>query len=89
MVASLTAERDGDLRKAALNCLATGYKILGEFKVTSFWMLSNETLYSCYNISNGCPLNFDVGDDIWKNVGKLTEAQRSMLDEKFKWKVSY
>lgn len=36
MVASLTAERDGDLRKAALNCLATGYKILGEFKVTSF-----------------------------------------------------
>ncbi|PWA59320.1 ARM repeat superfamily protein [Artemisia annua] len=54
MVASLTSERDGDLRKAALNCLATGYKILG--------------------------------DDIWKNVGKLTEAQRSMLDEKFKWK---
>ncbi|GKA64017.1 protein MOR1 isoform X1, partial [Tanacetum coccineum] len=57
MVASLTAERDGELRKAALNCLATGYKILG--------------------------------DDIWKNVGKIEEAQRSMLDEKFKWKVSY
>jgi hypothetical protein len=29
IVASLTAERDGDIRKAALNALATGYKILG------------------------------------------------------------
>jgi len=28
-VASLTAERDGETRKAALNTLATGYKILG------------------------------------------------------------
>ncbi|KAM7500819.1 hypothetical protein LguiA_025233 [Lonicera macranthoides] len=55
IVASLTAERDGDLRKAALNTLATGYKILG--------------------------------DDIWKYVGKLSEAQRSMLDDRFKWKA--
>lgn len=54
IVASLTAERDGELRKAALNCFASGYKILG--------------------------------DDIWKYVGKVNEAQRSMLDEKFKWK---
>ncbi|KAL4563558.1 hypothetical protein LXL04_027601 [Taraxacum kok-saghyz] len=54
IVASLTAERDGELRKAALNCFAIGYKILG--------------------------------DEIWKYVGKLSEAQRSMLDEKFKWK---
>ncbi|KAL0442796.1 UNVERIFIED_CONTAM: protein MOR1 [Sesamum latifolium] len=30
IVASLTAERDGDTRKAALNTLATGYKILGD-----------------------------------------------------------
>ena len=29
IVASLTAERDGETRKAALNSLATGYKILG------------------------------------------------------------
>lgn len=29
IVASLTAERDGEIRKAALNALATGYKILG------------------------------------------------------------
>lgn len=29
IVASLTAERDGETRKAALNTLATGYKILG------------------------------------------------------------
>lgn len=55
IVAGLTAERDGEIRKAALNTLATGYKILGE--------------------------------DIWKYVGKLTDAQRSMLDDRFKWKV--
>ncbi|CAL5437037.1 unnamed protein product [Camellia sinensis] len=48
LVASLTAERDGEIRKAALNTLATGYKIFG--------------------------------DDIWRYVGKLTEAQRSVLD---------
>uniref|UniRef100_A0A2P2MMY9 Protein MOR1 n=1 Tax=Rhizophora mucronata TaxID=61149 RepID=A0A2P2MMY9_RHIMU len=54
IVASLTAERDGEIRKAALNTLATGYKHLG--------------------------------DDIWKYVGKLTDAQRSMLDDRFKWK---
>ncbi|XP_011096260.1 protein MOR1 isoform X1 [Sesamum indicum] len=55
IVACLTAERDGDTRKAALNTLATGYKILG--------------------------------DDIWRFVGKLNEAQRSMLDDRFKWKA--
>ncbi|XP_054776764.1 protein MOR1 [Prosopis cineraria] len=55
IVASLTAERDGETRKAALNTLATGYKILGE--------------------------------DIWKYVGKLTDAQKSMLDDRFKWKI--
>ncbi|XVF23003.1 hypothetical protein REPUB_Repub13aG0000300 [Reevesia pubescens] len=54
-VASLTAERDGEIRKAALNTLATGYKVLG--------------------------------DDIWRYVGKLTDAQKSMLDDRFKWKV--
>ncbi|KAI8012701.1 Protein MOR1 [Camellia lanceoleosa] len=31
LVASLTAELDGEIRKAALNTLATGYKIFGEF----------------------------------------------------------
>ncbi|KAM7271007.1 hypothetical protein ACFE04_030221 [Oxalis oulophora] len=55
IVASLTSERDGEIRKAALNTLATGYKILGE--------------------------------DIWRYVGKLTDAQKSMLDDRFKWKV--
>ncbi|KAL3851295.1 hypothetical protein ACJIZ3_013177 [Penstemon smallii] len=55
IVASLTAERDGETRKAALNALATGYKMLG--------------------------------DDIWRYVGKLTDAQRSMLDDRFKWKA--
>ncbi|XP_057424605.1 protein MOR1 [Lotus japonicus] len=55
IVASLTAERDGEIRKAALNTLATGYKILGE--------------------------------DIWRFVGKLTDAQKSMLDDRFKWKI--
>ncbi|XP_050225850.1 protein MOR1 isoform X2 [Mercurialis annua] len=55
IVASLTAERDGETRKAALNALAAGYKILG--------------------------------DDIWRYTGKLTDAQKSMLDDRFKWKV--
>ncbi|GAB2298703.1 Protein MICROTUBULE ORGANIZATION 1, variant 2 [Dionaea muscipula] len=55
IVASLTAERDGEIRKASLNTLATGYKILGE--------------------------------DIWRFLGKLTDAQRSMIDEKFKSKA--
>ncbi|KAL7243803.1 hypothetical protein ACSBR1_016095 [Camellia fascicularis] len=55
LVASLTAERDGEIRKVALNTLATGYKIFG--------------------------------DDIWRYVGKLTEAQRSVLDDRFKWKA--
>ncbi|XP_052730932.1 protein MOR1 isoform X4 [Vigna angularis] len=54
-VASLTAERDGETRKAALNTLATCYKILG--------------------------------NDIWDFVGNLSDAQRSMLDDRFKWKV--
>lgn len=38
-----------------------------------------------------CIVNFYFcfsGDDIWKYVGKLSEAQRSMLDDRFKWKVS-
>ncbi|KAF9673107.1 hypothetical protein SADUNF_Sadunf11G0114300 [Salix dunnii] len=55
LVASLTAERDGETRKAALNTLATGYQILGE--------------------------------DIWRYLGKLTDAQKSMIDDRFKWKV--
>uniref|UniRef100_A0A1D1XIA6 Protein MOR1 n=1 Tax=Anthurium amnicola TaxID=1678845 RepID=A0A1D1XIA6_9ARAE len=55
LVAGLTSERDGELRKAALNALATAYKILGE--------------------------------DIWRYVGKLSDAQKSMLDDRFKWKA--
>ncbi|KAF6163136.1 hypothetical protein GIB67_025000 [Kingdonia uniflora] len=55
LVASLTSERDGDLRKAALNTLAAAYK--------------------------------NLGDDIWRYVGKLTDAQKSMLDDRFKWKA--
>ncbi|XP_057847026.2 protein MOR1 isoform X2 [Cryptomeria japonica] len=54
-VAALTSERDGEIRKAALNTSATAYKILGE--------------------------------DIWRFVGKLSDAQKSMLDDKFKWKA--
>ncbi|GAB4831233.1 Protein MICROTUBULE ORGANIZATION 1 [Ancistrocladus abbreviatus] len=55
IVAGLTAERDGEIRKASLNTLATGYKILGE--------------------------------DIWRYMGRLTDAQRSMIDENFKSKA--
>ena len=28
------------------------------------------------------------GEDIWRYVGKLMDAQKSMLDDRFKWKVS-
>ncbi|XP_072993641.1 protein MOR1-like isoform X1 [Typha latifolia] len=55
LVAGLVSERDGEIRKAALNMLATAYKNLGE--------------------------------DVWKYVGKLSDAQRSMLDDRFKWKA--
>ncbi|OAY83553.1 protein MOR1 isoform X1 [Ananas comosus] len=55
LVAGLTSERDGEIRKAALNTLATAYKNLGE--------------------------------DVWRCVGKLSDAQRSMLDDRFKWKA--
>ncbi|KAH7416157.1 hypothetical protein KP509_14G078100 [Ceratopteris richardii] len=55
LVAVLTSERDGELRKSALQTLSIAYKILG--------------------------------DDIWRHVGKLSDAQRSMLDDKFKWKA--
>ncbi|KAL5730206.1 Protein MICROTUBULE ORGANIZATION 1 [Ranunculus cassubicifolius] len=55
LVAALTSERDGEIRKAALNALVTAYKHLGE--------------------------------DIWRFVGKLSDAQKSMMDEKFKWKA--
>ncbi|XXG85325.1 hypothetical protein AAC387_Pa11g0421 [Persea americana] len=54
-VAGLTSERDGEIRKAALNTLTTAYK--------------------------------NLGDDIWKYVGKLSDAQKSMLDDRFKWKA--
>ncbi|KAG1338209.1 protein MOR1 [Cocos nucifera] len=55
LVAGLTSERDGEIRKAALNMMATAYKNLGE--------------------------------DVWRYVGKLSDAQKSMLDDRFKWKA--
>ncbi|XP_038980798.1 protein MOR1-like isoform X4 [Phoenix dactylifera] len=55
LVAGLTSERDGEIRKAALNTMATAYKNLGE--------------------------------DVWRYVGKLSDAQKSMLDDRFKWKA--
>ena len=30
-----------------------------------------------------------LGDVIWRYVGKVTEAQRSMQDDRFKWKAYY
>ena len=30
-----------------------------------------------------------TGDDVWRYVGKLSDAQRSMLDDRFKWKVCF
>eukprot|EP00850_Spirogloea_muscicola_P001145 SM000004S15015 [mRNA] locus=s4:723804:739200:- [translate_table: standard] len=54
-IASLSTERDADLRKAALNALATAYTILG--------------------------------DDVWKHLGKVSETQKGLIEDKFKWKV--
>ncbi|KAG6392223.1 hypothetical protein SASPL_146436 [Salvia splendens] len=84
IVASLTAERDGDTRKAALNTLAIGYKILAkEVVVASECIVITFVLNMVFlDISAN-----NVGDDIWRYVGKLTEAQRSMLDDRFKWKA--
>ncbi|CAD5196375.1 unnamed protein product [Musa acuminata subsp. malaccensis] len=56
LVAGLTSERDGEIRKSALNTMATAYKII-------------------------------AGEDVWRYVGKLSDAQRSMLDDRFKWKA--
>lgn len=39
IVASLTSERDGEIRKVALNTLATGYKILGELSYAFFSLI--------------------------------------------------
>ncbi|XP_068640507.1 protein MOR1-like isoform X2 [Aristolochia californica] len=55
LVAGLTSERDGEIRRAVLNTMATAYK--------------------------------NLGDDVWKYVGKLSDAQKSMLDDRFKWKA--
>ena len=43
-VAALTAERDGEIRKAALNTLATAYKNLGK----AFPFLFPAVDFSCY-----------------------------------------
>jgi hypothetical protein len=29
-----------------------------------------------------------AGDDVWKQLGKLTDAQKGLIEDKFKWKVS-
>ncbi|XP_022721245.1 protein MOR1-like isoform X3 [Durio zibethinus] len=77
IVASLTAERDGEIRKAALNTLATGYKIivLDSSYSSCFCVVIVEMLFICQ------------GEDIWRYVGKLTDAQKGMLDDRFKRKI--
>lgn len=53
IVASLTAERDGETRKAALNALATGYKILGiklmtlDYLISILYLLYEYALVAC------------------------------------------
>lgn len=48
IVASLTAERDGELRKAALNTLAAGYKILGMWETEVTFGFSYVLLRDCF-----------------------------------------
>lgn len=67
------------------------YKILGDFIIAAISMqkyrcIEREMLVIfCFLIY----FLFFIGEDIWRYVGKLTEAQRSMIDEKFKTKVLY
>lgn len=42
----------------------------------------------CWFLLISLLLNSFPGEDIWRFVGKLTDAQKSMLDDRFKWKVS-
>ncbi|KAK9098477.1 hypothetical protein Syun_025522 [Stephania yunnanensis] len=58
---------DGEIRKTALNTLATTYKSLAYIQ-------------SSKHVTG-------VGNEIWRYVGKLTDAQKSMLDDRFKWKA--
>lgn len=53
IVASLTAERDGELRKAALNSLATGYKIFGELdKCNCFYLIVRHYVICLLDMNN-------------------------------------
>ncbi|KAJ8426686.1 hypothetical protein Cgig2_018777 [Carnegiea gigantea] len=79
IVASLTAERNGEIRKAAVNTLATGYKTLAS--------LSDGTGFENRDGKGVTRFLVLVGEDIWRYLGKLTDAQRSMIDEKFKMKA--
>ena len=95
-IAAFTVERDGDIRKAALQTLATAYKVLGiqlaSHSIISYarpcWLsfvspcvvFNVKILYSTYY--------FIAGEDIWRFVGKLSSAQKGVMDEKFKWTVS-
>lgn len=67
--------------------------MLGFLPFACPWMivffLSAPFLLCCDNIPPGraeC-LVFFIGEEVWRYVGKLTDAQRSMLDDRFKWKV--
>lgn len=53
------------------------------------WSLSSAfSLSCCDNVSHGfAECLFFIGEEVWRYVGKLTDAQRSMLDDRFKWKV--
>lgn len=48
----------------------------------------DSSLASCFYFVIVEMLSICLGDDIWRYVGKLTDAQKSMLDDRFKWKVS-
>ncbi|KAF3549804.1 hypothetical protein DY000_02001870 [Brassica cretica] len=43
-------------------------------------------IIQAYSVAKTFPYILE-GDDIWRYVGKLTDAQKSMLDDRFKWKI--
>jgi cytoskeleton-associated protein 5 len=49
VVASLTGERDGEIRKAALNTLATAYKNIGQYFYSMLAANSSFTAFKALN----------------------------------------
>lgn len=63
--------------------------LAGFMSILQYFILSFFLENSSYRFSRASKyyLFHQTGDDVWRYVGKLSDAQRSMLDDRFKWKV--